>query len=172
MSNLRPPKTPAFFRVIDILMIPIMLILGGFKTDSIQETHPWHSFRDFDPKDINTDLSVLSAGTDSKMLKRHFLFLFHAPLLGGWRDYLVIAPVEPMATLHVGWIVRNTQTNALIEHGIQKLPVTNGAIRVLTGPPINTVHFFIVDKNGTQVAAQTVGEGTLGDHRFPAIRLF
>lgn len=172
MYRLLPPNVPRAYRIIDTLMIPIMFALGGFKKDSIQETHPWHSYRSFDPKKINTRLCVVSTGSDDKTFKRHFLFLFHAPILGGWRHYLAVSPKKPLNLFYVGWIVMNSETHTIIEHGIQKLPIHDRAIRVLTGPPVNTTYFFTVNAEGEQVAADTIGQGILGDHLFPDTRLF
>lgn len=170
--NLTPPKTQFFFRAIDYAMIPIMYILGGFKKDAMQETHPWHSYRAFDPASIDKGLAVESKGTDARTFKRHFLFLFHAPIFGGWKHYIALSPISPTTPFFIGWLVYNSNTNKIVEKGINKLPIHSGTIRTLVGPPTNTVYFFAVDKNGQQIKLDETGRGTLGDKKFPGIRLF
>ena len=170
VMKLKIPKTLFIFRVIDILMIPLMYVLGGFKSDSLQETHPWHSWRDFSENDIDIKESVVTFGTDEKTFSKHFLFLFHAPLFGGWKNYTVYAPTNGTPIFHIGWIVH--ENTILKEIGISTLPIKNGAIRMLDGPPTYKVNFFAIDKNGNQVALHKVGSGRLGDYKYRGIRLF
>lgn len=153
-------------------MVPIMSVLGGFKSDAIQETHPWHSFRAFNPHDIDRTLSVANTGTETTSFKRHFAFLFHAPIFGGWKQYVALAPIEPVAPFYIGWLVYDTKTKKLLENGINKLPIYNGGIRVLSGPPNYSGFFFAIDANGTQIALKEVGRGVLGDKQFKGFRLF
>lgn len=166
------PKTPAFLRMVDFFMIPVMFVLGGFRRDSMQETHPWHVFRGFEAGDINRELAVASRGDDTDGFQRHLLFLFHAPIFGGWKNYSVLAPKEPVSEFRIGWLVYHAETGELIEKGVNKLPVTNGAIRLLNGPPYYSSHFFAVDAEGKQVAMQKTGQGRLGDGKNPGVRLF
>ena len=164
------PRTPFICRIVDFLMIPIMYILGGFKLDSIQETHPWHSWRKFSEEEINIEDSVTITGTDNRTFRKHFLFLFHAPLFGGWKNYSVYSPVKSGVVFHIGWIVY--ENGSQIEAGINKLLIKNGSIRMLDGPPNYRVSFFGVDKDGSQIKIYKTGSGRLGDHKYPGIRLF
>jgi hypothetical protein len=172
MLRVSLPKTPSYFRIIDYAMIPLMYFLGGFKSDAVQETHPWHSFRGFNIDEVDRTLAIENTGTESTSFKQHFLFLFHAPIFGGWKQYVTFAPEVPVASFNIGWIVYDTHTKKLLDRGINTLPVTNGMIRVLSGPPNFTGYFFAVDANGEQIKLKEVGRGTLGDKQFPGIRLF
>ena len=164
------PETPFIFRLIDILMIPVMYVLGCFKLDSLQETHPWHSWRNFSENDINKNDSVTITGTDQKTFVKHFLFLFHAPIFGGWKNYSVYSPENNVRLFHIGWIVYENET--LKEVGISKLPIKNGAIRMLDGPPAYVVTFFAINGEGNQIKIKRIGNGRLGDNRYRGIRLF
>lgn len=164
------PKTTRMLRAIDFVMIPIMFILGGFKLDSIQETHPWHSYRDFTEDDVDIQKTILTDGTDvNAHLTRHG-FVFHAPLFGGWKNYSVYAPLSTSEPFRIGWITY--ENGGLREVGIHKLLIKNGAIRMLDGPPTYKVKFFAVDQSGNQIDIQKIGIGRLGDHKFKHLRLF
>ncbi len=171
MSPFKLPKMNPMLQFADSALTPIMFILGGFKSDSVQQTHAWHSFRDFDLKDVDLDQAVPHAGTDNRSFKRHFLFLFHAPIFGGWKNYIVLAPKQPIDTFFIGWIIYDKSTNKLLEKGIHKLPIKN-RIRMLSGPPNYKGYFFAVDKNGNQIEIKQAGSGILGDHKYPGTRLF
>lgn len=164
------PQTLLIFRIIDFLMIPGMYILGGFKRDSIQETHPWHVWREFSEKSINSQDAVTINGTDSRTFRRHFLFLFHAPIFGGWKNYSVYSLFDTSRVFHIGWIVYENGT--LKEKGVNKLPIKNGSIKMLDGPPASMITFFGVDIDGKQVKIHKTGNGRLGDGKYRHIRLF
>ncbi|MFZ1250454.1 MAG: hypothetical protein WAR37_03370 [Candidatus Microsaccharimonas sp.] len=164
------PKTPLFYRFLDYLLIPVMFILGGFKMASLQETHPWHSWRIFSVEDVDKSKAVVTKGTDSKSYSKHFLFLFHAPLFGGWKNYSVYTPMQSIQHFHIGWIVY--KQGVVIEKGIHKLLIKNGAIRTLDGPLSYETVFFAINENGKQIALRKKDSGQLGDGRFSEFRLF
>lgn len=168
MSQLKPSKTPSALRAIDMCMIPVMFLLSGCKKDAIQETHPWHCYRGFKPEQIDANKTVTVSGEES--LTRHFLFLFHAPILGGWKKYCVLAPASNTQAFYVGWIVQNDQ-GELVDHGINKLPIFDSEVRLLKGPINHSTQFFAVDADGNQVSLQKVDDGELGDGRHSGSRL-
>lgn len=172
MTDLKPPKISTVLRLLDFAMIPIMFVLGGFKLDSIQETHAWHSFRKFKPDDVDLSKALSNTGTDERSFKRRLVFLFHAPIFGGWKNYIVLAPKRSIETFFIGWLVYDKSTNKLLEKGVHKLPIKNGSIRMLSGPPNYKGYFFAVDKEGNQIEIKRVGTGRLGDHKYPGVRLF
>lgn len=167
---MRVPVIPLFYRAIDYLMVPVMFVLGGFKADSMQETHPWHVFRDFKLDDVDRSMSVSFKGTEKQGFSRRFLFLFHAPLFGGWKNYIVLESVNYDGVFHVGWIVYDQ--GVLQDYGINKLPIVNGAIRMLEGPPNYNGCFFGVGSDGSQIPLKKAGNGRLGDKKYLHIRLF
>ena len=171
MTRIRMPKLLPLFRLIDWAMVPIMFVLGGFKKDSVQETHPWHCFRGFSPDDIDQSLAVPHQGTDNSTFKRHFLFLFHAPILGGWKNYVVLQPKQPTTPFYIGWVTYHKDTKAPLDIGINKLPIVDRAVRLLSGPPHYAGYFFAIDDKGRQIALEKVATGRLGDNAHPGLRL-
>ena len=149
-----------------------MFILGGFRRDSIQETHPWHCYRKFDPGHIDLKMAISNIGNEEHSFRRHFLFLFHAPILGGWKNYIALRPVSDDRPFYVGWLVRNTKTNELLEIAINKLPIHDDEVRLLNGPPHYSVYFFVLNASGQQAKAKLIGKGRLGDNKYPNSRLF
>lgn len=87
-----------------------------------------------------------------KALSRHYLFWFHIPVLGGWKNYIVLEPKHVNDIWHVGWKQKNAQ--------ISILPIT-GPIRVLCGS--KDVYFFGLNQNGEQIEIHQIGKGKIGD---------
>ncbi len=88
-------------------------------------------------------------------------FVFHIPILGGWRNYVVLRPREPKGEWHVGWKVNG-------KAGISRLRI-KGPVRMLVGP--GSVEFFGIDaRTGTQRFIHDVGKGCIGNGG-PYIRL-
>ena len=169
MLSLKPSKIPALFRLFDYIMIPLMFVLGGFKRDSLQETHPWHCYREFNVESIDIAKTLKVQG-EERAFKKHFLFLFHAPIFGGWKRYCVLAPTNTGTPFHIGWIVKNIYDD-IIDYGINKKPISDPAVRMLTGPTSHQTLFFAVDDTGNQLNLTKIGEGVLGDGKHPEFRL-
>lgn len=165
-QSLRPSPIPRPLEAVDALMRPVMYGLGGFRADSVQETHPWH-IQDIDPELVDSELSVLVKGNAAENMRSHNLFLFHAPILGGWTHYTLLRAAE--MEFHVGWISR--VRGKLAQAAVHRLPLTDGAVRMLNGPAESETHFFAVNTTGDQIAIENAGEGELGDNQFPGTRL-
>lgn len=162
------PATPKVLRIVDYLMLPLMLFLGGFQKDSIQETHPWHLWRRFKINDIDQNKTLPFTGQGEK-LKSHFLFLFHAPIFGGWKKYIVLQPTNYSGKYRVGWVVyRNGKQK---EASIHKLLINNSPARLLSGSEKYSGYFFAIDASGRQIELEIAGKGVLGDNNFPGTRL-
>ena len=146
-----------------------MFVLGGFKRDSIQETHPWHCYREFNVENIDRAKTLKVQG-EERALKKHFLFLFHAPTFGGWKRYCVFAPTNASTPFYIGWIVKSMQDD-INDYGINKKPIFDSAVRMLTGPTSQQTLFFAVDDEGNQLKLTKIGEGVLGDGKHPEFRL-
>ena len=73
---LRPEPLPLWTKMADVAMRPLMFVLGGFRRDSMQETHPWHCQRDIDPSLIDPALTVTTNGETDELLPGRFSFLF------------------------------------------------------------------------------------------------
>jgi hypothetical protein len=151
-----------------------MFILGGCKVDSIQETHRWHG-QHIDASDIEETLSVFVEGNDNAPVKTNALYpfpIFHAPVLGGWRNYTVLQVQSAEPYWHVGWIHRRYPLNSRPRSHVQRLRIFTREIRVLTQAIGFQTEYFALDPSGRQIPLRIVGQGVLGDRRFPQVRLF
>lgn len=79
--------------------------------------------------------------------------ILHIPVLGGWRDYVVIEPTKANHNWHVGWITANVM-------GISKINI-KGPVRLLIGPEDTT--FFGVNNEGDQIPLQEIDRGKIGN---------
>ena len=147
-------------------MRPLVYTLGGFKSDSIQETHPWH-IQDIAPELIDPGLSVTIEGNKEETMNSHRLFLFHAPIFGGWKHYTLLESAED--EFHIGWVAR--ARGKLAQAAIHRLKLSNGQVRMLNGPEGSETEYFAVNQDGIQLGLQIGGHGILGDNQFPDTRL-
>ena len=82
----------------------------------------------------------------------YFGFRFHLPVLGGWRQYVVLEP-EDTQDWYVGWIL----SDAI---GISRIKLI-GPVRLLIGP--DDVSFFGINgKDYGQIPIRKIGEGRIG----------
>jgi hypothetical protein len=163
------PKTPGFFRLVDFAMKPIMFVLGGFNRNSLQETHPWHLYRNIDEKNIDLSLVYTHQGDDSSLIQKHALFLFHSPIFGGWKKYIVLEPSTSERPFYIGWTIQTKNTRKTEVH---KLPIYENSIRVLSGSPLFSGYFFALSAEGEQVPIKCIGQGRLGDGQYSDVRLY
>lgn len=94
-----------FAKLANILMKPLMYIASGTFKESPQRAHRWNNTR-LTIKDVGgLDKSemVHCAGIKGEMHSR-WLFIYHIPILGGWRNYVVLEPIEKGIDWHVGCI--------------------------------------------------------------------
>jgi hypothetical protein len=167
------PKVRLWERVADKFMVPIMFALRGFRTDSLQETHTWHPYRISVDK-LDFKLAVESHGKDKSKFKfgSLTLFLFHAPILGGWRDFSVYEVDQTSTPFHIGWVVYRSSDNKLLNASVQRLPIQANRIRMLDGPTTSWGYFFAVNSKGEQISLKKIGQGRVGDGAYTDIRLF
>jgi hypothetical protein len=148
-----------------------MFMLRGFRIDSLQETHPWHVQR-IDHATVDVTQAVHKRGADSTKYGGRYLFLYHAPIFGGWKNYSVYEVGKVHTPFHIGWIVRHADTQQLVEAAVQRLPIYDSVIRMLDGSPSYDTYFFAIDRTGHQIQLRRIGQGTLGDGKYLSIRLF
>lgn len=153
----------AFF---DWLMRPIMFWLQGNWKEEPQRTHFWNNI-ELSPLQVINVLdslqSLYSKGSlktsgvsriaaDKNAVAKFSLFpIFHAPRFGGWKEFIVLEPVDDIDQWYVGWF------SAVA--GMSLVPI-KGRVRVLIGP--GEVIFFGVDKNGKGIPINTVDSGEIG----------
>jgi len=139
----------------DVVMIPLMYVLSGTLSEAPQRTHRWNNIHlsSEDVHHLKKDKMVHSPGNRSARRPRvAMLPIFHMPIMGGWKRYIVISPQESKEW-HVGWIAGKTI-------GITKI-VLRGQVRMLIGP--GAVSFFGIDLSGHQIALTKMGYGHIGD---------
>lgn len=79
--------------------------------------------------------------------------LFHIPVLGGWRRFMVLEPSLDVSW-HVGWIA----DDGIIGVSLIQL---EGSVRVTIGPDMST--FFAIRADGSQLPLRRMGEGLIGE---------
>ncbi len=141
-------------RLADIMMVPIMYVLSGTPRETPQRTHRWNNTK-LKPADI-TWLSptgmVRCSGIGTR--RGYESVVFHLPIFGGWRNYVVLRPREPKGGWYVGWKVNG-------KAGISRVRI-DGAVRMLVGP--DPVEFFGIDaRTGTQRFIHDVAKGRIGN---------
>jgi len=167
MGKIIVKKISAFEHILDIIMRPIMIFLGKFKADSIQETHVWHS-QEINPNLIDIGATVKMPSNDDSIYKKYCLFLFHAPLLGGWTKYTVfeIGP-KNKPPFFIGWI-DHKKSKAFVN----RLPIYGRRIRFLNCTNLFDISAFAISSDGTQIPINKIKEGKLGTGIDKDIRLF
>jgi hypothetical protein len=165
-QSLKPEPLRNSSKLADSLMQPLMHTLGGFKSDSLQETHPWH-IQKIDPSLINSELSTKVKGSSEEKMNSHNIFLFHAPVFGGWKHYTLLEAAEE--EFHIGWIAK--VRGELSQAAIHRLKISTGQVRMLDGPKDSETEYFAVNPDGIQIDLKISGKGILGDNQFPDTRL-
>jgi hypothetical protein len=146
-----------FARFLDIIMVPCMYIVSGTYKEAPQQTHVWN----------NTKLSL---GETTFLRKSDMVFCegkpyaikrmwaldvrFHIPIMGGWRDYIVVSPASH-ESWHIGWVSADTAS-------VSRIKVT-GPIRMLLSS--ESISFFAISsRNGGQILLKKSGTGCIGDN--------
>ncbi len=156
MKTIHVPPLGWLARFADWAMFPVMYLVSGTLSESPQRTHRWNN-KKLRPRDVQYLLPhsmVHSSGTPSSGRFWWKMPLFHLPVFGGWRHYIVLEPLCPPDTSwHVGWITRDVV-------GVSRI-TSRGPVRVLLGSE-NVLHFGLYP-DGTQLFVKKIGEGTIGD---------
>jgi hypothetical protein len=174
-----PGRLPAvkpvssLIRFLDRMLVPLMRILGA-GTGRVQETHRWHCqrLRNEDSVDETLSLSIDGDDTSRRSNKIFPLPIFHMPIFGGWKRYVVIEILSETPIWHVGWLHIASPPGFVRRSAIQRLPIGTKQIKMLTLPYGNRIRFFALSPDGQQLPLRMVGTGVLGDGRFPGVRLF
>ena len=151
-------------RLADKAMVPVMRIVSGTFVDCPQQTHFWNNTKLqignitcpeglIDGYHLKHDFMVFEPSvTACRPWIARFVPLFHIPIFGGWKEYVVIAPVNEVDEWYVGWV-----TLDLI--GISRIKL-GGPVVLLRGPA--PVYFFGINGNGVQIKLWEVGHGVIG----------
>lgn len=141
-------------RLIDFLFIPIMYVVAGNFMEKPQQTHLWNrkklSLEEVDS--LDQSLSTVVHGVVTKV-ERHGGVRFHMPIIGGWRDYVVLSPENPLEGWYVGW---HTSDNS----GVSRIKLST-PVRMLISP--SDINFFAFSNDGGQISIKEIGRGKVGD---------
>ena len=145
----RPEEFPG--QVADALMVPAMYLVSG-TLEEPNRTHFWNN------RQLNTrESGLLKLGhmvhCQGILGETTVWPLFHMPIFGGWRNYVVIEPEDYPGKWYIVWKLFDGA-------GISILPVT-GKIRVLIGP--GDVLFASFARDGHQILLREIGRGRVGD---------
>lgn len=145
-------------RVLDFLMVPVMYLVSGTLKEAPQRTHFWNNkkLRPADVHHLSRKGMVSYRGLNGE--RKRFLScifpIFHTPIFGGWKNYVVIGTVENGRKWHVGWIAGDVI-------GVSRIVLT-GPVRLLIGPR-NVKFFGIAADNNYQVPIKKIGRGKVGN---------
>ena len=146
-----------FASALDLLMVPIMWIVSGAPGEVPQQTHFWNNvkFQRSELPFMDPGLMIPVGGSVFASPKYWFgLPLFHIPILGGWKDYVIFTPPISVRVWYIGWIQGDSV-------GISRIPLDFKGVRVLIGR--EDVSFFGVDGEGQQIPIFFEDFGRVGD---------
>ena len=154
-TSIVPNRQGVAGKIGDSIMLPIMYLLQGNWREVPQRTHRWNNahLTNHSIADLHADMVEIVYG-DHTARKRWFglIPLFHIPILGGWRKFIVLQPKNHSQEWFVGWV-------AFDALGITKIPIT-GPVRLGIGP--RQAQFFGLTKTGEQIDIDVVGDGCIG----------
>jgi len=134
--------------------LSICMYLRWGSWESPQLTHRWNNthLKYMDVEHLDDSMMVYSASTSDAVVRTSWLPRFHIPILGGWREYVVLEPDED-TEWHVGWISDRV--------GVSRLTV-RGPVRMLLGSA-HVMFFGIRAKDGVQIRIRQKAIGRIGD---------
>jgi hypothetical protein len=131
-----------------------MYLLAGTFREAPQQTHRWNNtkLKWKELEDFDHALMVRCKGRVSVRRWWGKIPIFHMPIFGGWKHYVVIQPLNDVLW-HPGWIAGDVI-------GVSRITI-QGPVRLLLGD--KKVAFYGVDQEGNQIRLAKVGEGKVGD---------
>lgn len=144
-------------RMADYLLMPVMYVAQGNIREAPQRTHFWNNQK-FERSELHHaldaaySLCVLGDGA-AAVLYRYCIPLFHIPVFGGWRRFVVLE-AENSDHWHIGWAA---------DHGFVGASCIQlrGPVRMTIGPGDTT--FFAVTTDGTPCRVRQIGSGLIGE---------
>ncbi|OGD32372.1 hypothetical protein A3C91_04950 [Candidatus Azambacteria bacterium RIFCSPHIGHO2_02_FULL_52_12] len=145
-------------RLADIGIMPLMYLISRTFKEAPQQTHFWNNtkLKSYAVEYLAKECMVRCDGVPAST-RWHGIPIFHIPIFGGWKDYIVLEPSDPARVSqewYVGWI-----TDDVI--GISRI-ILRGPVRLLLGPcPVS--FFGINAEKGKQLAVHKIGDGRIGN---------
>ena len=135
-----------------------MLILGGFNFP-VQETHPWHVKKwEWKSKGVRIGGNDKVAKFGQSGLSK-YLGLYHMPIFGGLRKYVILENTNFKKSWNVGW-----------DNHLQMLKIYDLRIALLVGK--ERFSAFALSDTEKEARLKIVGFGELGDGKYNRLRLF
>ena len=155
MSPLRPHPESLLQKIADALMLPLMYILQFNLREVPQRTHVWNNTKHANDSVRHLDpAAIISIEGDTDAVRRWLgpLPIFHMPIIGGWKQFIVLEPTVPQDEWYVGWLAGDTL-------GVSHIALRD-KVRLLQGQ--GTAQFFGVNEHGEQISLRLVGRGQVG----------
>lgn len=157
MTKIQVRPLPWFAPIVDIPVKQVMYVLSGTRKELPQSTHRYNNQK-LTPSDvkylIKDDKSTVYQNGSPNACEpwKYGLPIFHIPILGGWREYVVLEPVKAIRPWHLGWISEDFAV------GVSQIPL-EGPVRPLIGQ--KDVRFFGIYSDGSQIDIQHIGSGKI-----------
>jgi hypothetical protein len=153
---IKPPSRS--LRALDRLLRPLMRLAAGPRAwrEEPQSSHRWNVVR-FSCLPADVARSGIAVPGDPAATRRWlmgFLPIFHIPLFGGWKRYVVLEPVDSRVTWLVGWSAQDSI-------GCSRISGAGPVRMLLSRHP--TSFFGVAVGTGKIVPLRIVGYGTIGD---------
>lgn len=161
-------ETQFYFKIVDFLLTPIMFIIGGFKKENIQHHHGYHAVNFYGELDKYKVVELLADSPSKYGSSGGFLVhkgLFHMPIFGGWKNYVVLENMDFKDYWFIGW-----KTGGYFQYST--LSLKQPYVRLLKGRKGSKSYFFGLNSKGQQVKLGVVAHGVLGDKKYPHIPLY
>jgi len=139
----------------DMLMLPVMYMLQGNISEIPQRTHRWNNvhLNNYQITDLQADkIEIISGHQQASRRWLGPIPLFHMPIFGGWKKFVVLQPKSEIEEWYIGWV-------AFDALGISKIPLA-GSVRLGLGP--RQAQFFGLNSDGQQIDIDVIGEGFIG----------
>lgn len=161
------PLQTVMARLADWLMLPLMYLLQGTFNEVPQRTHRWNNHKLNEKERASLD-SAQFIRLEGVLGARHrwygILPIFHMPIFGGWKKFVVLQAPPSDNPWMVGWVPGDDRA------GVSMIR-THGLVRVTIGD--GPVAFFGIDHNGQQLKLTVIGEGYICNAgRFAYVPLF
>ncbi len=145
-------------RTLDRVLRPLMRFIAGPRAwfEEPQQTHFWNNqkLETFPTTWVSYLLQVPGDSTAASRWLFGFIPVFHIPIFGGWKRYVVIEPLDYVGTWHPGWV-------AVDVVGCSRVSV-RGSVRLLQCPDL-TDFFGVAVDDGQPILLKIVGYGVIGD---------
>lgn len=142
-------------RLADRLMTPLMYLVQGNFREVPQRTHRWnnHKFSRFYQRRLIESFGRLLTFSGEPNATARWLGpipLFHMPIFGGWKKFVVLKPVSETGDWHICWYPKDDVP------GVSLVPI-KGSVRVMIGA--SEVSFIGLKPDGRAVVLECIGEG-------------